>query len=43
MCICFETSIGGSTKQCQIILTSDFSHAASQKSHFHSTATHKEL
>jgi hypothetical protein len=33
MYICFETSIGGSTKECQILLTSNFSHAASPSSH----------
>lgn len=33
MYIFFETLIGGTTKQCQIMLTSNFSHAASQNSH----------
>lgn len=33
MYVCFETIIDGSTKQCQILLTSNFSHAASQNSH----------
>jgi hypothetical protein len=33
VCICFETSIGGSKKWCQILLTSNFSRAASQNSH----------
>jgi len=33
MYICFKTSIEGSAKQCQILLTSNFSNAASQNSH----------
>jgi hypothetical protein len=33
MYVCFETLIEGSTKQCQSLLTSNFSHAAYQNSH----------
>jgi hypothetical protein len=31
--MCFETVIGGCIKQCQILETFNFSHAASQNSH----------
>lgn len=33
MYVCYETLIESSTKQCEILLTSNFSHAASQNSH----------